>query len=86
MTVEDWLVLTNRADIDEKEMVGLQRDYYGKNIYPQFLDAITVTPVSGSVIASPSLLTDRCHTGETVKLVQQELPNWWSSTGRVEAG
>ena len=21
MTVEDWLVLTNRADIDEKEMV-----------------------------------------------------------------
>ena len=28
MTVEDWLVLTNRADIEEKEMVGLKREFY----------------------------------------------------------
>ena len=28
MAVEDWLVLTNRADIDEKEMVGRERHFY----------------------------------------------------------
>ena len=63
MTVEDWLVLTNRADIDEKEMVGLEEKFYKKTNF---------RPIN--------------ETGETVELVQQELPNWWSYTGRVEAG
>ena len=32
MTVEDWLVLTNRADIDEKEMVGLEEKFYKNKV------------------------------------------------------
>ena len=85
MTVEDWLVLTNRADIDEKEMVGQGRDFFGKTslVFNWWMTMTYETYERERLF----ILTERfSHTGETVELVQQELPNWRSSTRRVEAG